>query len=65
MKVCYLRHYMKKYRAIRLLVFSVNTLNVIRCARYVYVGGGGGGMGVRSVAQFPPYSIPEIVLEIG
>ena len=40
-KVCYLRHYMKKYRAIRLLVFSVKTLNVIRCARYVYVGGGG------------------------
>ena len=41
MKVCYLRHYMKKYRAIWLLVFSVRTLNVIRCARYVYVGGGG------------------------
>ena len=36
-KVCHLRHYMKKYRAIRLLVFSVKTLNVIRCARYVYV----------------------------
>ena len=34
-------HYMKIYRAIRLLVFSVRTLNVIRCARYVYVGGGG------------------------
>ena len=42
-KVCYLRHYMKKYRGIRLLVFSVKTLNVIRCARYVYVEGGGGG----------------------
>ena len=34
-----------KNRAIRLLVFSVKTLNVIRCARYVYVGGGGGGGG--------------------
>ena len=33
----------KIYRAIRLLVFSVKTLNVIRCARYVYVGVGGGG----------------------
>ena len=68
-KVCYLRHYMKAYRVIRLLVFSVRSLNVIRCVRYVYVGGGGGGglrMGVRSVcAQFPPYSITEIVLEIG
>ena len=42
MKVCYLRHYMKKYRAIRLFVFSVKTLNMIRCARYVYLGGGGG-----------------------
>ena len=69
--VCYQRHYMKKYRAIRLLVFSVKTLNVVRCARYVYVGEGGGGgggvrMGVRSVcAKFPPYSIPEIILEIG
>ena len=72
--VCYLIHYMKKYGAIRLLVFSVRTLNVIRCARYVCrggVGGGGGGvgemrMGVRSVwAQFLPYSIPEIRLEIG
>ena len=41
---------------------------MIRCARYVCVagGGGGGGGGIRSVcAQFPPYSIPEIVLEIG
>ena len=29
-------------------------------------GGGGVRMGVRSVcAQFPPYTIPEIVLEIG
>ena len=36
-KVCYLRHYMKKYRAIRLLGISVRTLNVIICARYVFV----------------------------
>ena len=40
--VCYLIHYMKKYRAISLLVFSVRTLNLIRCARYVYVGEGEG-----------------------
>ena len=55
----------EKYRAISLLVFSARTLNVIRCAKYVYVGGVL-RMSVRSVcAQFPPYSIPEIVLEIG
>ena len=49
---CYLRHYMKKYRAIRLLVFSVKTLNVIRCARYVYVGGGEDGR-KKSLCSIP------------
>ena len=53
------------YRAIRLFMFYGRILNLVGFARYVCVGGGG-GVGARSVrAQFPPYSIPEIVLELG
>ena len=59
------------YRAIRLFMFYGLILNLVGCT-YVYVWGGGGGggavvmMGARSVhAQFPPYSIPEFVLEMG
>ena len=54
------------YRAIKLFMFYGWILNLVGCARYVCVCVGGMMMGVRSIfAQFPPYSIPEIVLEIG
>ena len=53
----------------RLFMFYGRILNLVWCARYVCVcvgGGGGEMMGARSIrAQFPPYSTPEIVLEIG
>ena len=50
------------YRAIRLFMFYERIINLVG------VGGGGGGgvmKGARSVCvEFPPSSIPEIILEI-
>ena len=56
------------YRPMMLVMFYGWILNLVGCARYICVcwGGGGGMVGSRSVcAQFPSYSIPELILEIG